>query len=108
MGTLICYVLNMIMDIYTLASGERDLSGYKLEINKLTKQVTNCSDSKNHYYGQKLDLGFEVIGVILHILAIHFALRSRKMIQLPKKLPRKPQKKTKKKYRTSCLSSTAE
>ena len=73
----------MVMDIYTLSAGERDLSDQTVETNKLTKKVTNCSDEMNHYYGQGIDLGFEISGVILHILAIHFALRSRKMIKLP-------------------------
>ena len=94
------------MDIYTLSVPERDLSGYGNHTDALTQKVTNCQDPKNHYYGQKLDLAFEIAGVILHICAIYFAIQSKNMV--PKSSKRSTKKVKKSKFQTSCLSSRTE
>ena len=72
-----CYFINMIMDIWALLGPPYDYSGYQIEVNSLTGEQTDCTDTKNHYSGQKLDLGIEALGVVLHIVAVLLAVRAR-------------------------------
>jgi hypothetical protein len=45
------------------------------KVDALTGMSTNCTSEENIYRGQNIDLGVEITGVLLHILAIILALR---------------------------------
>ena len=91
------------MDIYSLSISEHDYSGYGTHTDDLTKKVTNCQDPKNHYFDQKVDICFELTGVILHIWAIYFAIRSKNTISTNPEYFKNG--KNLKRYKTSCISN---
>ena len=41
----------------------------------LTGETTNCSNPEHQYHYQKIDLGLETFGIILHMIAIFLALK---------------------------------
>ena len=67
----------MIMDLVHLFGPPKDYSDSTVETNPLTGETTDCRDIINHYSGQKIDLGIEALGVLLHILAVLLAVRAR-------------------------------
>ena len=78
-ATCVCYFLNMIMDVLVITTGNYPFKSMaEVKVEKLTGVITNCSDPINMYTGQHFDLGTEVIGCLVHVLAIVLALRSRK------------------------------
>ncbi|CAG5094344.1 Oidioi.mRNA.OKI2018_I69.XSR.g13470.t1.cds [Oikopleura dioica] len=78
--TCSCYSLNSVIDLMVLTNSIESFGKNEPTTDDITGEMVDCSDPDLKYHYQRVDLALEMFGIIIHVMAIIIALKSRKRL----------------------------